>query len=59
MVPRFDAFRRRSCGTVITRGGDVVDKGYLLLFNAITDLIEQLQDLQRKAEELYIEAEDQ
>lgn len=35
-----------------------MDKGYLLLFNAITDLIEQLQDLQRKAEELYIEAED-
>ena len=36
-----------------------MDKGYLLLFNALTDLIEQLQDLQRQAEELYIEAEDQ
>ena len=36
-----------------------MDKGYLLLFNAIADLIEQLQGLKRKAEELYIEAEDQ
>lgn len=32
-----------------------MDKGYLMLFNAITDLIAQLQDLQRKAEELFIE----
>ena len=31
-----------------------MEKGYLMLFNAITDLIEQLKELQRKAEELYI-----
>ncbi len=28
---------------------------YVYLFNAITDIIEQLQDIQKRAEELYIE----
>ena len=30
---------------------------YLTLFNAITDEIERLKDLQQKVEELYINAE--
>jgi hypothetical protein len=31
-----------------------MDKGYLMLFNAITDLIAELQELQRRAEELFV-----
>lgn len=32
-----------------------MDAAYFMLFNAITDLISQLQDLQQRAEELFIE----
>ena len=31
---------------------------YIYLFNAITDIIEQLQEMQKRAEELYLERGD-
>ena len=33
-------------------------KMYFELFNKISDIIEQLQEVQKKAEELYIESEE-
>ena len=32
-------------------------KMYLELFNTVTDIIEQLQEVQKKTEQMYIEAE--
>ncbi len=31
---------------------------YIYLFNAITDIIEQLKEMQKRAEELYLERGD-
>lgn len=33
-------------------------KMYLELFNAVTDAIEKLQEVQKKTEQMYIEAEE-